>query len=105
MKQQPAFSSVYYLRYPVTPCVKRDLAIRSLDGKKNFRKKKKGLKGKTTTLHVYHTFLNNFLPLLQDYDQGSIKDIRTGRSFTPPPPKKKKNAQLPPKRYCYHDSK
>ena len=70
MKQQPVFSSVYYLRYPVAPCVKRDLMIRRLDGKENVRKK--GLEGKTTTLHRYHTFLYIPLPLLQDYEQGSI---------------------------------
>ena len=70
MKQQPVFSSVYYLRHPVAPCVKRDLMIRRLDGKENVRKK--DLEGKTTTLHRYHTFLYIPLPLLQDYEQGSI---------------------------------
>ena len=67
MKQQPVFSPVHYLRYLVVPCVKRDLMIRRLDGKENFRKKK-GLEGKTTNLHVYHTFLYIFLPLLLVYD-------------------------------------
>ena len=70
MKQQPVFSSVHYLRYLVVPCVKRDLMIRRLDGKENVRKK--DLEGKTTTLHRYHTCLYIPLPLLQDYEQGSI---------------------------------
>ena len=54
--------------------------------------KKKGLEGKTTNLHVYHTFLYIFLPLLLVYDSEGLK-------VHPP----KKNA--PPPQYCYHDSK
>ena len=33
---------------------------------------RKGLEGKTTTLHLYHTFLYVSLPLLQDYEPGSV---------------------------------
>ena len=51
----------------------RDLTIRRRDGNENVKTNKQtnkqtiGLEGKTTNLHVHHTFLYIPLPFLHDY--------------------------------------
>ena len=48
----------------------RDFTIRRRDRNENVKTNKQtiGLEGKTTTLHVHHTFLYISLPFLHDYD-------------------------------------